>query len=616
MSGFAGIISLDGAPPDTRLLERMAQTLAFRGPDGTHISVKPGAGFCFTFLRTGPAPQCPSQPCSLDGNVWLLGDVRLDGRDDLRRKLEQHGDEIEEDATDEELILRTWRRWGEEGIAEIIGDYAFALWDAEHRRLRCWRDLMGARPFFYAQVDDRLYFSNTLAAIQCAPAISRELDHDFIGDFLLEGWCLDESRTAFRDILRLRAGHILRYSRGESEVRRYKSLPIEEPLWFKREEEYVERFGMLLEQAVHDRLPHRRLAVFMSGGLDSTSIAAFGAKCGKKSSPALDLRAFTMDYRPVFDSGERLLASLAAGHIGVPIEILSGASYLPYGGWNESPPHMPEPCHEPYHAVQIHQFSQAAKHSRIALNGYGGDGVMSGQSWPYLAWLFRRWQFAKIVSVFGGYILKNGRIPPLRAGLRAALRKWLKAFQGNDSINAYPPWLTLEFENELRLRRTGGKPALVEKKAHPWYPIDFDTLNGSWAGVLELEDAAWTGVPMESRAPFLDLRVQRFLMQVPPVPLCVGKEILRRVIKGLLPEEVRLRPKTPFRGDVISLQMASGRWKPLPIPEPNDEIRGFVDWSRLEARLKSGEPDSLWANLRPVSLIYWLKMRHRGERPL
>src|SRR5258707_362710 len=128
MSGFAGVVSLDAAPPDALLLERMAEALAFRGPDGTHITTKPGAGFCFTFLRTGPAPQCPSQPCSLDGNVWLLGDVRLDGRDDFRRRLEQHGDEFHGEVTDEELVLRAWRRWREDSLPDLIGDYS------RHRR--------------------------------------------------------------------------------------------------------------------------------------------------------------------------------------------------------------------------------------------------------------------------------------------------------------------------------------------------------------------------------------------------------------------------------------------------------------------------------------------------
>ena len=67
MSGFAGIVRGDGAPPDARLIERMAEALTFRGPDVTQIWMRPGSGFCFTFLRTGPSPQSASQPHSLDG---------------------------------------------------------------------------------------------------------------------------------------------------------------------------------------------------------------------------------------------------------------------------------------------------------------------------------------------------------------------------------------------------------------------------------------------------------------------------------------------------------------------------------------------------------------------
>ncbi|MGH9677469.1 MAG: asparagine synthetase B family protein, partial [Candidatus Acidiferrum sp.] len=80
MSGFAGMVNGDGSPPDVRTLERMTARLAFRGPDAKQISVQQSAGFCFTLLRTGPAPQAETQPCSIDDRVWLLGDVRLDGR--------------------------------------------------------------------------------------------------------------------------------------------------------------------------------------------------------------------------------------------------------------------------------------------------------------------------------------------------------------------------------------------------------------------------------------------------------------------------------------------------------------------------------------------------------
>ncbi len=101
MSGFAGFIQADGGTPDAKLIERIAECLAFRGPDATEIWTRPGAGFCFTLLRTGPSPQSDSQPLSLDGRIWLLGDVRLDGREELLRKLEQFDQEISAGATNE-----------------------------------------------------------------------------------------------------------------------------------------------------------------------------------------------------------------------------------------------------------------------------------------------------------------------------------------------------------------------------------------------------------------------------------------------------------------------------------------------------------------------------------
>src|SRR5262249_38746583 len=150
VSGFAGLVSADGAIPDSRLLERIAVRLEFRGPDGTHVWAEAGAGMCFTFLRTGPAPQCPSQPWSLDGRVWLLGEVRLDGREELRSKLEQHGAFIPPDAPDEQLVLQFVSRYNAESLPELDGDLSLVLWEPGERRLIAYRDLSGARPFFYS----------------------------------------------------------------------------------------------------------------------------------------------------------------------------------------------------------------------------------------------------------------------------------------------------------------------------------------------------------------------------------------------------------------------------------------------------------------------------------
>ena len=610
MSGFAGVVTLDGAPPDTHLLERIAQTLAFRGPDGTHITTKPGAGFCFTFLRTGPAPQCPSQPCSLDGRIWLLGDVRLDGRNDLWNKLEQHGETISSDITDEEVVLRTWRLWGEKGIAELIGDYSFALWDAETRCLRCWRDLMGARPFFHAQAGGWIYFSNTLDAVRCAPQISGALDPHFIGDFLLQGPCQDAAKTAFREISRLPAGHLLRYSRDEMRIVRFISLPNGDPLWLKRQEEYVEQFRELLVQAVADRLPQDSVAIYMSGGLDSTSIAAIASDYARKRAWHSSLRAYCVDCQPLFDDQEGHLAARVAEHLSIPIEIWSQSACLPFAGWDEDKVLTPEPSQEPYLPSYLEQSRCVSQQSRVVLSGYGGDGILTGQSWPYLLYLARGMRLATIGKAFGKYFLEHGRIPPLRGGFRARLHR----FRRTDEMAEYPRWFSPEFETEIRLRERWCELMKPDEKTHPWYPDAHATLNGGyWPEILEREDAEWTRVPLESRTPLLDQRLINFLLSVPPVPLCIDKELLRRAMVALLPEEVRLRPKTPLAGDPLALQVHNRRWSPLPLPQPTTTVKFFVDWERLAGILENSSGNSLLRDLRPVLLHHWLKSIEKGR---
>jgi len=217
--------------------------------------------------------------------------VRLDGREDLQRQLERSDESFAAEATDEELILQSWRRWGKDGLAKLTGDLSFALWDGTERLLWCVRDLMGARPFFYAQSADTFYFSNTLEVLRQAPGVSSNLDPQFIGDFLLQEWSQDGARTVYRDIHRLPAGHALLYSDGELCVRRYTDFSIEEPLWLKRPEEYVERFQELLGNAVRDRLPRQPCGIFLSGGLDSTSVAAVACKIANQARAIGPLRA-------------------------------------------------------------------------------------------------------------------------------------------------------------------------------------------------------------------------------------------------------------------------------------------------------------------------------------
>jgi asparagine synthase (glutamine-hydrolysing) len=360
-----------------------------------------------------------------------------------------------------------------------------------------------------------------------------------------------------------------------------------------------------------ERLPRGPAAIFMSGGLDSTSVAAIAQASTRKLALPLDLRAYTVDYQPLFDDREGQLASAAAKFIGMPIEIQQGAFHLPFMRWDDRLPPMPEPCHDPYRSLYVEQNQQIAEHARVALNGNGGDGILTGQSWPYLVHLIRGRHFWELGRRFGGYLLKHGRIPPLRGGFRSGLKNWLSP---EDLMARYPEWLSPDFEKTTGLKDRWRELQRPLESAHPWHPKAHGLLNGlPFSSFLESDEPTWSGVPLVPRTPLLDVRLQRFLLRVPPVPLSIDKELLRRALRGLLPHEILSRPKVPFQGDQVAMQTQRYGWSPLPLPAPPPAIQRFVVWEEFAGRLRTAPIAFPWADLRPISLMYWLRAIESGE---
>jgi asparagine synthetase B (glutamine-hydrolysing) len=139
VSGFAGIVrlqpTLETAEADQTAIALMAEAIAFRGPDAQQQSGEGGAAFAFSLLTTGPAPQAVAQPVTVDGETFLLGEVRVDGRGDLIQKLRQHGAPVSPSDPDEQLVLRFLRRFGLEALPELDGDFSFVLWTPRQRKL-------------------------------------------------------------------------------------------------------------------------------------------------------------------------------------------------------------------------------------------------------------------------------------------------------------------------------------------------------------------------------------------------------------------------------------------------------------------------------------------------
>jgi asparagine synthase (glutamine-hydrolysing) len=605
VSGFFGILRLDEKPAESRVLERIAKEMSFRGPDGMNVCNLGRMAGCFALMRTGPAPQAPKQPVGWGDRFWLWGDIRLDARQELLEQLSAEDCVSAVKVTSEELLLRAWAKWGAASLERVIGDFSFALWDATEEVLWCARDFVGARPFYYAQAHGVFCFSNTLQLLRFVPEVSNELDESFLGDYLLEGWNFEAARTVYQDIRRLPAGYLLKLSNGATDVRRFRKLPIEAPLQLSRPEEYVEAYRELLKVAVNDRLPDGGSALYLSGGLDSSSVCAIASQisaAGQKEK----LKAFTISWKPFFEDPEPDFASISAQHLGIAHEILEEAELHPYEQVESKEGYTPEPNDEILFARGRRTAQRIAAHANVVLSGDGGDNVLTGQSWPYLTYLWQRREWHEIARDFGGYLWSHKSIPPLRGGFRTRI---LQFFNTKDPFADYPSWLNPEFETRTNLRQRW--LALRDSKKnteHPVHPEAYEALHdGYWAAILETEEAGWSRVLLESRAPLLDLRLLTFLLRLPAVPWCMNKYLCRQAMKGLLPGKILSRPKTPLVVDPLEKCLEPGDWTTSVLNAVPARTESFVNWPKWCETLYRSKGSLTPRILRPATLFYWLK---------
>ncbi len=604
MSGIVGILNLDGAPVDPLLLQRMTEFLGYRGPDAQKIWIAGSVGFGHAALQTA-GDSASAQPASLDGEVWITADARVDARAELTAKLASRGRQVPAGSSDAELILHAYHAWGQACVEHLLGDFAFAIWDGRRRRLFCARDHFGVKPFFYAHLGHGLIFSNTLDCLRLHPQISDELNDLAIADLLLFTWNREPGTTSFQDIQRLPAAHTLQYAQGTLRVGCYWTLPVDPPLRYNRSGEYVEQFHELLQAAVTDRLRTRRVGVLMSGGLDSTAMAATAKQLLSRQGEPYDLRAYTVVYQPLIPDDEGHYAGLAAETLGIPIQFFDATRCLPYERMELAELPKPEPGHEPLAVLQYDEFRLVAEHSRVALSGDGGDVFLHSQSWPYLAWLCRQRQFGRMIREVGGYVLTHGRIPPPLAGFRSRFRRLLG---GDEKQREFPGWLNCDLEQRLGLRARWEEFNRPPPPRHPTRPLSYRILEGTfWPSIFESEDPGVTGVPLEVRSPFFDLRLARFLLALPVIPWCADKELLRVAMRGVLPEPVRRRRKSPLAADPLQEIVRRTGWSPEEHFVAAPGLERYVDLKNIPPIIGDESSDTIWLNLRPHSLNLWLQ---------
>lgn len=539
MSGYAGVIRFEGGVIDRELFGSLAESLRFRGPDRQGSWIGEQAAFAHSLLATTPEAQRETQPLER-GGVVFAGDLRIDGREATN-------------ATDPELVLDAYERWGDALCEHLIGDFSFVLWDERRRRLLCARDRFARRPLYYARHEGALLVTNNLPTLLAIPALAAELDERAVADFLLFGRNLHAERTTYARISRVPAAHLMIATQHGTELRRYWSLPQSDEPRRLRPEAVYEEFRGLFSRAVADRARSERIVVALSGGLDSNAVASTLTRQRTHG-----VSAITTVWNELFHDEEGRYAELAAKAYGIPIEFHVADRCEPFERWDDPRVRGLEPTDEPCSAPFFDFIRRIAATSRVVLTGEGGDPVLYA-SHDYFFRLLKRVRWIRFMTEAAGYALTRRRRPPLcvRSQLRLALG-------GTPPMPDYPTWIDPDLDQRLGLRERWREiyvpsgPPRHPFRNEAWRILD----SASWSRTFEAADAGATGHPVEWLSPYLDTRLVEFLFTIPPMPHFANKDLVREALRGWLPEEIRQRPKTHLPTDPAAVGFAatSAKW--------------------------------------------------------
>lgn len=613
MSGIAGMVCSNGAPVDSMLLERMTQSLSFRGPDAQTVWTDGSAGFGCALLRAASEGEQERQPATLDRKTWIVADARIDARDQLVLELRSRGRAAESSSSDPELILHAYQAWGENCVEHLLGDFAFAIWDAERRRLFCARDPFGIKPFYYAELPGCFVFSNTLDCIRLHPAVSGELNDAAIADFLLFGLNCDAAATSFLGIRRLPRAHVLRWSAAGSQMREYWRPPTDGAIRYRHREEYVENFRELLILAIEDRLRTKKAGIFLSGGLDSSAIAAIANKLRCTRHPLLELHAFTATFEGIADSDATAARAVAAA-LQIPIHTWTVDGRRLFDGWEESNFHFPEPVDDPFAATWMDSMRRIAQNANVALYGEGCDNLLEFEMGAHFRALWKQRKLAQAAFDLSEHAVQRFVAPD---GLRGPLRRLANSSpERREPLVDFSRWINPELATRLNLaeRQTNTFTGPYEN-AHPIHPRAYASLFlPQWGHMFEHFDAGTTRQPLDVRYPFLDLRLVNFLLAIPVMPWSFRKYLVRRAMRGLLPAAIRKRPKTPLRADPVLAALRREPAAPPRTPKVADELRRYISCREIPSLQASDDPELLNMKLRIWSLNHWLRSLERQSR--
>lgn len=551
MSTLFAEIRLDGAPAGD--LSPLFRASAEPPGDGDTVRSWGWAALgCRAFWST-PEEIGERQPLvDPSGRFALLFDGRLDNREELVRDLGLPGEEAAR-TSDAALVLRflAGGRW--DALERFIGPWALLLLDLQDRAAHLARDPTGERMLCWHATSARLLIASEPAALLADPGVPRDFNEETLAAFFAAGQPAPEA-TFFRAVRQVPAG--CRVTLSADAERRYAFWRPDLRLLRPRSEaESVERFRALLGTAVGAQLrAPGPAAVLMSGGLDSTSVAAHAAReQARRGQPAVRAVSWRFHELPAADESAFAQAMMTAA--GLEPVWIDGDGCWPLRGLDESTTERSLPFDNPYRRLHAAAFSAAAEGSRALLTGHSSDEMYHGVDAWWLRDALARGDWAAAAEGVRDELRYRSRPDVWTPGWRRPLAVLLLGAAGERLRPRPPAWLTPSAREALR-QHPAPLPAPYPAPSSARRPEQAATLIAPFAlmGIVaEMRRARQQGV--ELRLPFRDRRLIELALRLPADHLARPgwrKRLVWLAAEGWLPDAVRLRRQMSDLGPLFA----------------------------------------------------------------
>jgi asparagine synthase (glutamine-hydrolysing) len=567
---------------------------------------------------------------SQDQSTWLIFNGEIYNFLELKRELEASKHTFTS-RTDTEVLLQAYLQWGEDCLAHLEGMYAFAIWDARQRRLFCARDRLGIKPFYYAVASEHFLFASEIKALLSFPGLQAVADDENVLGFLVHGNCDYGERTAFRDVKALPAAHCLTLDLDTPrlEVRRYWDL-IPQPDSKASDAERIEGLRELLMETTRRHLiSDVRIGSCLSGGLDSSTVVGVVGNIRRQHPEATTaigerLHTFTSCWK-YQEIDERDYALAAARSVGADPHLVFPN---PEGFWSHFEDlawHQDMPFSGASYVAWCVMGAAREAGVKVLLDGQGGDEVFGGYAkfrYAYLATLLRSGRLGRVVREIGATLLQGDRyVLDIRGGYRY-LPTCVRNFLRLDSV--LKGALRANWDQVLSARSTPASrwwqnTSSAHNGESPGTPLQRiqmdDILVDTLPQLLRMEDRFSMAFSLEARVPLLDHKLVEYGLSLPDhlkVNNGWSKFAVRQAMRGLLPEQVRLRKsKLGFPVPLRRWLARDLRVQIVRLLEDDLRCSRFVDTAAVRRWYKSASrtanSESLLGFFRVLSLEMWMR---------